>query len=83
MMVVRPGEGRVPYVPAERRQPAYAGKIVVPREEGIVEQHPFGTFVKLLCQETIGDERFTVGERIPSQFPNLVAWSKRVQARGA
>ena len=26
---------------------------------------------------------FTVGERIPSQFPNLVAWSKRVQARGA
>jgi len=26
---------------------------------------------------------FTVGERIPSEFPNLVAWAKRIQDRGA
>ena len=64
MTVVRPGEGRVPYVPFERRHPAYTGKIVVSREEGIVERHPLGTFIKLLCQETTGDERFTLGERI-------------------
>lgn len=73
-MVVQPGEGRVPYVPLERRKPAYAGRIVVPRGEGIVEEHPFGMFIKLLCPETIGDERFTVGERIynPSAKPVLV-----------
>ena len=62
-MVVRPGEGRVPYVPLPRRRPAYSGKIVVAREEGIVEQQPYGSFIKLLCEETTGDERFTVGER--------------------
>jgi len=74
MMVVKPGEGRVPYVPLERRRPTYTGRIVVPREEGIVEQHPFGAFVKLLCQETTGDERFTVGERVyePGRGPTLV-----------
>lgn len=63
-MVVRPGEGRVPYIPLDRRRPAYTGKIVVAREEGIIERHPLGTFIKLLCKETTGDERFTLGERI-------------------
>ena len=62
-MVVRPGEGRVPYTPLPRRQPAYEGKIVVAREEGILEPRPYGSLLKLLCEETIGDERFTVGER--------------------
>ena len=62
-MVVLPGEGRVPYAPHERRRPAYSGKIVVPREEGIVEEHPFGRFIKLLSRENTGDERFTFGER--------------------
>lgn len=62
-MAVRPGEGRVPYVPAPRRSPEYSGKIVVARDEGIVEKRSFGTFIKLLCQETTGDERFTLGER--------------------
>ena len=73
-MVVRPGEGRVPYTPLERRTPAYAGRIVVAREEGIVQKVPYGTFIKLLCEETIGDERFTVGERIydPGSGPVLV-----------
>ena len=64
MSVVFPGQGREPYVPFEKREPAYTGKIVVPREEGIVERHPLGTFIKLLCEETTGDERFTLGERI-------------------
>lgn len=64
MRVARPGEGRVPYIPMERREPAYTGKIVVSRDEGIVEKHPLGTFIKLLCEETTGDERFTLGERI-------------------
>ena len=64
MNVVRPGEGRVPYVPFEKREPAYTGEIVVAREEGIVEKHPLGTFIKLLCEETTGDERFTLGQRI-------------------
>jgi mannose-6-phosphate isomerase-like protein (cupin superfamily) len=63
MMVVQPGEGRVPYVPAPRRRPAYTGKIVVTREEGILERTAYGTFLKLLCQDTTGDERFTLGER--------------------
>ena len=59
-----PGQGREPYIPLPRRDPAYSGKIVVPREEGIVEPLPFGRLIKLLCEETTGDERFTVGERI-------------------
>ena len=63
MMVVRPGQGRVPYVPFERRTPAYSGKIVVAREDGIVEKHSQGSFIKLLCKETTGDEGFTLGER--------------------
>lgn len=63
MMPVLPGEGRVPYVPMERRNPAYTGKILVTREEAVVERHPWGTFLKLLCKETTGDERFTLGER--------------------
>ena len=73
-MVVLPGEGRVPYVPFERREPAYTGEIVVAREEGIVEEHPFGTFIKLLCEENTGDERFTFGERIyaPGRESTLV-----------
>jgi mannose-6-phosphate isomerase-like protein (cupin superfamily) len=62
--VIRPGEGRVAYEPLPRRRPAYSGKIVVAREEGIVEQRPYGSFIKLMCEETTGDERFTVGERI-------------------
>ena len=59
-----PGQGRVPYVPLPRREPAYTGKIVVTQEDGIVEDLPYGRFVKLLCEATTGDERFTVGERI-------------------
>lgn len=64
MIPVLPGEGRVPYTPMPKREPAYSGEIVVPREKGIVEKHPLGTFIKLLCEETTGDERFTLGERI-------------------
>jgi len=71
VMVMRPGQGRVPYVPYERRTPAYCGRIVVSREEGIVEKHHLGTFVKLLCKETTGDERFTLGEQIYN--PNATA----------
>ena len=63
MLPVLPGEGRVPYAPAQRRQPAYEGTIVVSREEGIVKETAYGSFLKLLCKETIGDERFTLGER--------------------
>ena len=62
-MAVLPGQGRVPYTPLPQRHPTYAGKIVVGRDEGIVEQRPFGSFIKLLSEETTGDERFTVGER--------------------
>jgi mannose-6-phosphate isomerase-like protein (cupin superfamily) len=63
MQVVRPGEGRVPYTPLPRRRPAYTGPIVVAREEGIPESRPYGSAIKLLCRENIGDERFTVEER--------------------
>ena len=59
-----PGEGRVPYIPPPPREPRYGGKIVVAREEGIVEQTSYGQFIRMLCEETTGDERFTVGERI-------------------
>ena len=62
-MGVLPGEGRVPYTPLARRRPAYSGEIVVPREAGIAESRPYGSFLKLLCLENCGDERFTVGER--------------------
>ena len=30
----------------------------------IVEQTSYGQFIHMLCEETTGDERFTVGERI-------------------
>jgi mannose-6-phosphate isomerase-like protein (cupin superfamily) len=60
---ILPGQGRVPYTPLPRRQPAYTGPIVVAREEGILEKTPYGQMIKLLCQENIGDERFTVAER--------------------
>ena len=54
MMVVRPGEGRVPYEPMERREPAYTGRIVVPREEGIVEK----LALRHLHQDAVrGDDR--------------------------
>ena len=59
-----PGEGRVPYIPPPPREPRYGGKIVVAREEGIVEQTSYGQFIRMLCEETTGDERFSVGERI-------------------
>jgi mannose-6-phosphate isomerase-like protein (cupin superfamily) len=62
-MAVLPGEGRVPYIPLPRRRPAYKGKIVVALDEGIAEDRPYGSFIKLLCRENTGDERFTVGER--------------------
>jgi oxalate decarboxylase/phosphoglucose isomerase-like protein (cupin superfamily) len=62
-MVVAPGEGRVPYTPLPRRRPAYSGKIVVAREEGILEPRDYGSELKLLCRENTGDERFTVAER--------------------
>jgi oxalate decarboxylase/phosphoglucose isomerase-like protein (cupin superfamily) len=64
MIPTLPGEGRVPYTPLPRRSPAYTGKIVVPREEGIVESHRWGRFIKLLCNEITGDDTFTLGERI-------------------
>jgi mannose-6-phosphate isomerase-like protein (cupin superfamily) len=60
---VLPGQGRVPYTPLPRRRPAYTGPIVVAREDGIVQKTPYGQMIKLLCQENIGDERFTVAER--------------------
>ena len=60
---VLPGQGRVPYTPLPRRRPAYTGPIVVAREEGIVRQRPYGQQIDLLCQDNIGDERFTVAER--------------------
>jgi len=63
MMPVLPGEGRVPYTPLPRKIPAYTGRIVVPREEGILEKHESGSFLKLLCKETTGDDTFTLGER--------------------
>ena len=63
MMPSLPGEGRVPYIPPPPREPRYRGEVVVAREDGIVEQTSYGQFIHLLCEETIGDERFTVGER--------------------
>jgi quercetin dioxygenase-like cupin family protein len=60
---VLPGQGRVPYTPLPRRRPAYTGPIVVAREEGIVRPRPYGQQIDLLCQDNIGDERFTVAER--------------------
>lgn len=60
---VLPGQGRVPYTPLPHRRPAYTGPIVVAREEGIVRQKAYGQQIDLLCQENIGDERFTVAER--------------------
>lgn len=73
---VVPGQGREPYIPMPRRDPAYSGKIVIPNEEGIVEQLPHGRLIKLLCEEHTGDERFTVGERII----NAGAESAEIQA---
>ena len=63
MVGVLPGEGRVAYIPQPHRRPAYTGPIVVAREEGIVQRTDYGQMLKLLCQENIGDERFTVAER--------------------
>lgn len=63
MTGILPGEGRVAYTPLPPRRPKYSGPIVVAREQGIREQQPYGSFLKLLCQENIGDERFTVGVR--------------------
>jgi oxalate decarboxylase/phosphoglucose isomerase-like protein (cupin superfamily) len=40
----------------------YTGKIIVTNKEGIRQQHAWGTFNKLLCQETTGDANFTFGE---------------------
>lgn len=60
---ILPGQGRVPYTPLPKRRPAYTGPIVVAREDGIPEALPYGRQIKLLCQENIGDERFTVAER--------------------
>ncbi len=40
----------------------YTGKIVVANDEGIREQHSWGTFNKLLCEETISDPNFSFGE---------------------
>ncbi len=64
MLPSLPGEGRVPYIPPPPREPTYSGRIVVPNEDGIVDETSYGKFVRLLCEETTGDERFTVGERI-------------------
>ena len=63
MLPVLPGQGRVPYTPLPKKDPTYSGEIVVAREEGIVEDHPFGTFIKILCEENTGDDTFTLGER--------------------
>ena len=40
----------------------YTGKIIVRNDEGVVEEHSWGTLNKLLCQETTGDGHFTFGE---------------------
>ncbi len=64
MLPSLPGEGRVPYIPPQPRDPTYSGRIVVPHEDGILEQTPYGSFLKLLCEEFTGDERFTLAERM-------------------
>ncbi|MDA1347867.1 MAG: hypothetical protein O3A47_03240, partial [Chloroflexi bacterium] len=50
--------------PLPKKEPTYSGPIVVARDEGIVEEHPYGKYVKLLCDETVGDDTFTLAERI-------------------
>ena len=40
----------------------YTGKIIVKNGEGIREEHEWGTFNKLLCEETTNDPNFTFGE---------------------
>ena len=64
MLPSLPGEGRVPYIPPQPRDPTYSGRVVVPHEDGILEQTPYGSFLKLLCEEFTGDERFTLAERM-------------------
>jgi oxalate decarboxylase/phosphoglucose isomerase-like protein (cupin superfamily) len=63
MTPIFPGQGRVPYTPLRKKEPAYSGPIVVARDEGIVEEQPYGRSIKLLCNETVGDETFTLAER--------------------
>ena len=63
MTPIFPGQGRVPYTPLPKKEPAYSGLIVVARDEGIVEEQPYGRSIKLLCNETVGDETFTLAER--------------------
>ncbi len=50
MLPSLPGEGRVPYIPPQPRDPTYSGRIVVPHEYGILEQTPYGSFLKILCE---------------------------------
>ena len=64
MQPIMPGQGRVPYTPLPRKEPAYSGAIVVSRDEAIVEDRPYGKSLKLLCNENVGDDTFTLAERI-------------------
>ena len=74
MQPIFPGQGRVPYTPLPRKEPAYSGPIVVSRDEGIVEEHLYGKSIKILCEETVGDDTFTLAERIyePHKEPILI-----------
>ena len=74
MQPILPGQGKVPYTPLPKKEPAYSGPIVVSRDEGIVEEHSYGKSIKLLCEETVGDDTFTLAERIyePHKEPILV-----------
>lgn len=74
MQPILPGQGRVPYTPLPKKEPTYSGPIVVSRGEGIVEEQPYGKSIKLLCEETVGDDTFTLAERIyePLKEPILV-----------
>ena len=58
-----PGEGRVPYIPPQPREPRYSGEIVVANEDGVKEATEYGSFLKLLYEGNTGDERFTLAER--------------------
>ena len=40
----------------------YRGKLIVKNDEGIREEHEWGSLNKLLCQEITADENFTFGE---------------------
>ena len=65
MTPIFPGQGRVPYTPLPKKEPAYSGPIVVARDEGIalvlVEQH--ATVALGLTEDAIVIERGVVAHR--------------------